>query len=280
MTDARGFSLGEQHLVPDAVVAFVDGELSAGAHDRAAAHLARCPSCAAEAAAQRQARLAVRSADTPSVSDTLLASLRAIPQQVDLPGGPDELAVTEDGQLVTVQRPDRVTLQSTGRALIGSSEPLGSAPAVLGYRRGTASRRAVQGAGVVVSGLVLGALALVTPPAAPSSSASSPVTDESAAAKGSAGRVQQASASAATLAGLAAVSEPGRIGPENHPVGLPAPRSAGGPVAAYASRSAVTSTFAQHGAAQLVGPPPLLAPLLLDTPGAAPLGPQPPDTDR
>jgi anti-sigma factor RsiW len=154
--------------MPDAVVAFVDGELTATAWDRASSHVARCPYCAAEVGAQRQARAAVRSADTPAAPDWLLASLRAIPENTDLPSMPDGLAVTDDGQLVTVQRPDRV-------APLGASEPLGSSPklgegrSVLSWRIG---KRTAQGAGVVVSGLVLGALALVN-------SGSSPVTEKS-----------------------------------------------------------------------------------------------------
>ena len=55
MTARRGWSLPE-HLALDALVAFVDGELSPSAYDRAAAHLAHCSACSAEAAAQRQAR--------------------------------------------------------------------------------------------------------------------------------------------------------------------------------------------------------------------------------
>ena len=62
MTELRGWQLPEQHLLPDAVVAFVDGELTASAHSRASAHLQRCPFCAAEAYSQQQARSAVRAA--------------------------------------------------------------------------------------------------------------------------------------------------------------------------------------------------------------------------
>ncbi|MBB5956173.1 anti-sigma factor RsiW [Saccharothrix tamanrassetensis] len=155
MTDLRGWGLSEQHLLPDAVVAFVDGELSASAHGRASAHLARCPFCAAEAYSQQQARSAVRAAETPCAPAGLLARLGAIPQEVDLPSAPDGLAVTEDGQLVAVQRPDRAAAFGTGPVL-GQSRPFGT-----GSRFG--SRRARQGAGVVVSGLMLGALALVVP---------------------------------------------------------------------------------------------------------------------
>ncbi|HKN95556.1 MAG TPA: hypothetical protein VJX10_00450, partial [Pseudonocardiaceae bacterium] len=68
MSERGGWSipaLPEAHLAPDAVVAFVDGELSAGAFDRAAAHIARCPLCAAEITVQRQARDAVQAAAAP-----------------------------------------------------------------------------------------------------------------------------------------------------------------------------------------------------------------------
>lgn len=159
MTDERGWGLSEQHLLPDVVVAFVDGELSATAHDRAAAHMARCPHCLADIVAQRQAASAVQSADAPAVPAGLLAALRAIPQQVEMPATPDGLAMTDDGQLVVVQRPERMPAPFGASAPLGSSAKLGEGGAVLGRRPG---RRTAQGAGVVVSGLVLGALALVT----------------------------------------------------------------------------------------------------------------------
>lgn len=170
MTEHRGWSLPESHLLPDAVVAFVDRELSLGAHERAAAHVARCRGCAADVAAQRQARAAVRCAQAPSMSEGFLASLRSIPQHTDFDTGPDNLAVTGDGQLVAVQRPDRVAGLREGLSSaplssnpLGASTPLGNSENVLGSgeRLGSAKRRAAQGAGVVVSGLVLSALALV-----------------------------------------------------------------------------------------------------------------------
>jgi hypothetical protein len=161
MTQSRGWGIPEQHLLPDAVVAFVDGELSAGARDRAAAHLARCPMCAAEAAAQRQARDAVRAAEVPDAPAGLLAALRSIPVDVEPPSGPDRLAMTADGQLVTIQRPDRAAALGVGPAL-GSSTPLGAGNTVLSTRPAY-GRRAVQGASVVAVGLVIGAIAVMGP---------------------------------------------------------------------------------------------------------------------
>lgn len=46
----------EAHLLPDAVVAFVDNELSPVAHNHATRHIARCRLCATEVAIQRHAR--------------------------------------------------------------------------------------------------------------------------------------------------------------------------------------------------------------------------------
>ncbi|WP_197321378.1 anti-sigma factor [Saccharomonospora sp. NB11] len=166
MTVGKGWGMAESHLLPDAVVAFVDQELSLAAQERAAAHLAHCPRCAAEVAAQRSASAAVRQARTPSISAGFLASLREIPQTVDLPNSPDQLAVGSDGQVMAVQRPDRVAGLRDGLppGALGTSAPLGTSPTVLGSGPrlfGGRGRRAGQGAGVVVSGLVLGALALV-----------------------------------------------------------------------------------------------------------------------
>jgi len=151
-------ALPEAHLVPDAVVAFVDGELSNLAHDRVVAHITRCPLCAAETTVQRQARAAVRAAEAPRMPAGLLAALRAIPSDTDLPSNNDGLAMTEDGQLVAVQRPDRAFGSGP---VIGSSTPLGNGTVL--RTGGGHGRRGVQGAGVVAAGLMLGALAMVGP---------------------------------------------------------------------------------------------------------------------
>ncbi|MFR9801773.1 anti-sigma factor family protein [Pseudonocardia sp. RS010] len=114
MADARrrfGRSVpdwGVDHLSQDATVAFVDDELSTAARQRAAAHVASCGECAAEVVAQRQVRSALRAADEPHVPSSLLSMLRAIPQEAELPPSPPGLAVTADGQVVSVLRPERM----------------------------------------------------------------------------------------------------------------------------------------------------------------------------
>lgn len=150
-----------QHLALDAVVAFVDGELSPGAHERAAAHVACCSMCSTEVTAQRQTRTAVRSADSPSTPAGLLAALQAIPDRAELPGPPDGLAITRDGQVVA---PAAAEALPAGTSRLGDSNgfgasSLGGGTAVLG----SAARRTRQSAGVVVSGLVLGALVFSVP---------------------------------------------------------------------------------------------------------------------
>ena len=164
MTAPRGWGLPESHLLPDAVVAFVDGELSHGARDRAASHITRCAACAAEVRAQRQTVEAIRRAGAPSMSAGFLASLQSIPEHTELPSSPDNLAITADGQLVAVQRPDRVAglrdsgvLGGVGAAgIVGAAGPVPERPR---RRPLQAPRGAGCGRGGV--GLVLSALALV-----------------------------------------------------------------------------------------------------------------------
>lgn len=149
MTELRGQpsagpAWGGGHLALDAIVAYVDEELSPGARRRALEHLARCVECAGEVIAQTQARWALRASVAPSLPSSLLSSLRAIPQQAELPGPPAGLAVGPDGELVSMLR-----------------EPHH------GHRRRLTDRRIRLGAGAVVSGLALGALVAAADPAAP-----------------------------------------------------------------------------------------------------------------
>jgi hypothetical protein len=168
---------GSSHLNPNAVVAFVDGELSELASTRAQRHLAGCPLCAAETDKQRQVRGMVRQAEPPRASAGLLAVLREIPDCAALPDSLDGLAVSSDGKLMSAGRPAKSGARQSGpdqrccgaadlehaREPAGLDEQRPGGPAALldEHHRGT--RRAVQGAGAVVSGLVLGAVAFVAP---------------------------------------------------------------------------------------------------------------------
>ncbi|MEU9820464.1 anti-sigma factor family protein [Pseudonocardia alni] len=150
MTERRRFQVvppdwGTTHLTLEAVVAFVDDELAAGPHDRATRHLEHCPDCAVEVAEQRRARTALRGADAPTLPPSLMSTLRAIPQDTELPPPPAGLSLTPDGQLVSVLRPAPVEGDHG--------------------RRAGRSRRVRLGTGAAVSGLALGALAFGLPAA-------------------------------------------------------------------------------------------------------------------
>ncbi len=140
MTDLRGRTLSNlfaglnagQHLAVDAVVAFVDGELGAGAYDRAAQHLTACPACAAEVAGQRQARSVMRAAQCPQAPAGLLAALRDIPHTAGLPDTSDRLAVTADGTVPEVADPSRNPASSLDAAPLDTGQRWGTGPSVLG----------------------------------------------------------------------------------------------------------------------------------------------------
>ncbi|MEJ3656796.1 hypothetical protein WEH80_27935 [Actinomycetes bacterium KLBMP 9759] len=165
MSSRRRFSVtvpdwGQDHLSSDAIVAYVDNELAAGPHTRAARHVSTCRECLAQVVAQGQARSALRSAEVPSLPSSLLNSLRSIPQEAELPPPPAGLAMTADGQFVSMLRPER------------PAPPAPSPHAV--DERATSHRRLKIGAGAAVSGLAIGAMAL----AAPSFSTAAPTPED------------------------------------------------------------------------------------------------------
>ena len=139
-------SIFEDHLSLDAVVAFADGEMSLTAFQRAAAHVARCQACAAEVAEQTSARQQLRSAACPRIPSGLLDALRSIP--VALPATPPPSGVSRDAV--------------TGRA-VRSVRAMGDGPAdpraFSGRAHSPRSRGFRLGAGAIVAGLAVGAIA-------------------------------------------------------------------------------------------------------------------------
>ena len=143
MTGARRFSLsspdwGQAHLTLDAIVAYVDDELSPVAHARAQAHLECCGECRAEVVAQRQARTALRGAGGPNLPSSLLHSLRSIPVEAELPPMPPGLGVTADGQFVLLRD---VPQAAPGPACPGPAGHAHQLPAGLGPGPAAAPRR-------------------------------------------------------------------------------------------------------------------------------------------
>ena len=163
---------GQDHLSLEAVVAYVDGELASGPHGRATQHLGQCPDCAAQVSAQGQARKALRTAGGPCLPSSLLSTLRAIPQDAELPPPPPGLAMTADGQLVSVLGPvPGFRADAAAPVHHATRRPARVAPT---------QRRLRVGTGVAVSGLALGALvfgASSTAPSAPAAPTSPPSAD-------------------------------------------------------------------------------------------------------
>jgi anti-sigma factor RsiW len=164
---------GQDHLSLDAIVAYVDDELAEGPYLRATRHLAQCAECAAQVFSQGQARSALRAAECPSLPSSLLSSLRAIPQEAELPGPPTDLAVTSDGQFVSVLRPERVAplpeaTRTAARADLRDQPPAGTGGVEgeirdAGHHGRRPNRRLLVGTGVAMTGLAIGAIALAAP---------------------------------------------------------------------------------------------------------------------
>lgn len=127
-----GHALGEEHLGTEALVAFVDGELTPGAHQRATAHVVGCVECSNEVRAQIQARSAVRTAPVPRVPLGLLGALRGIPgagaDRGWVPGSATRGAVVldENGGWVAVLRPDEFGASRSSSPPAGRSQTAAS----------------------------------------------------------------------------------------------------------------------------------------------------------
>lgn len=81
-------SLPVQHLSDEAIAAYADDVLGAGARDRAARHVASCAECAHDVRRQYEARDALRAAAAPAAPSALLERLRQLPMTAPLSGPP------------------------------------------------------------------------------------------------------------------------------------------------------------------------------------------------
>ncbi|SDP42616.1 hypothetical protein SAMN04515671_4176 [Nakamurella panacisegetis] len=144
-------SVFNEHLTLDVVVAYADGEMSLTAFQRAAAHVMRCASCAADVAEQTAASQYLRQATLPRMPGSLFDTLKSIPVASPRPGPvPGVLVDSASGR----------TMRAADSALPG---------------RG---RRFRLGAGALVAGLAVGALVVAAsgdaPVAPPTPSRSDP----------------------------------------------------------------------------------------------------------
>jgi anti-sigma factor RsiW len=164
---------GQDHLSSDAIVAYVDDELDHGPQERAARHISQCAECEAQIVAQVQTRSALRAAEGPVLPSTLLRNLRSIPESAELPPPPPGLAMTPEGQLVSVLRPGPDSRSITNGADlrpdgVDTARGMAAQPSDHHGRlsvRSPVQRRIRVGTGVAVSGLALGALAFGLPTA-------------------------------------------------------------------------------------------------------------------
>lgn len=163
MTSAAGAGPADQHL-GESLAALIDGELSHDSRDRVLAHLATCPSCKAEADAQRRLKSVFAESPLPAPSEGLLARLQGLPATdgVLKPPAPDPGTDADD--TATSSR----TSSSTSSRLLGPPvldarrgfrihEPGAAARSHRGHRLAFAAAGAVSLAAFALGGAVTGA---------------------------------------------------------------------------------------------------------------------------
>ncbi len=96
----------DDHLTLDATVAFADGEMALVPYQRAAAHVMRCPACAADVAEQTAASQYLRQASLPRMPGSLFDMLKSIPVALPQAGPvPGVVLDAESGRTVRAQEP-------------------------------------------------------------------------------------------------------------------------------------------------------------------------------
>lgn len=110
------------HLALEAVVAYVDGELSPAAQARAATHVATCGQCSSDVAAQREAKGVLRTAGGPDLPGDLLTRLCRIPFTTDLQ--PPGMTLAIHGEQLLWSRTDPEDTASSHPLPVGVRAPV------------------------------------------------------------------------------------------------------------------------------------------------------------
>lgn len=259
----------DEHLGEN-LAALVDGELCHESRDRVLAHLATCPSCKAEADAQRQVKSVFAESPLPGPSATLLARLQGLPAAGAAdPEGPTAGSGEAPGASGPSGRPSAgfgldLLPGGSGRGSLLSGADLrpaegfrihesGAARVPRGHRIAFAAAGAVSLAAFAIGGAVSTASTSTAPAASASSSSSA---------------VAAGSASTAVGSGRAVTR-----GPAEAPAALPGTLGAAGPHAPLgrlAEMAPLEIPMAQLG--QL----PLLGSLLAPAPALEPFNPTAP----
>ncbi|MBL1066290.1 anti-sigma factor [Streptomyces sp. 7-21] len=154
------------HHLGESLAALVDGELSHDRRDRVLAHLATCPSCKAEADAQRRLKSVFAQSPLPTPPQDLLARLQGLPALAEEPpppppgsgpklppGRPEErdtglgrgFRIHEPGAVARLPRGHRLAFAAAGAvslaafAIGGAVSGAGSQPATVSASGSTAS---------------------------------------------------------------------------------------------------------------------------------------------
>jgi len=155
-----------EHLATEAVVAYVDGELTMAAHQRAAAHLSLCAECAGEVDAQQRVRTAVRSAAPLAMPAELRGMLSRIPDnRAESPNDhvsrgpfvPGAIVVGAGGGFYSVLRP--LAPQPSGPEAVGAPPPAATSRSGLPRRLRRSFPLGVVAASALAAGVLAGAAA-------------------------------------------------------------------------------------------------------------------------
>jgi Putative zinc-finger len=169
-------TLPDLHLGEDALVAYVDGMLSAAADERAARHLRSCPECRDAVDAEREAKALLGATPDPSLPAGLLARLLDVPMTADLGSTDRILAVDGDSFGWSTGGPSFPHVVERRAATLAPARPRAAVRPVGVTRpagRSARARRTRRGLAVSLAGLAFGVLASAASTSAPGSAAPS-----------------------------------------------------------------------------------------------------------